>query len=52
MFIYAIDAHSTKDFIVDINANDITKESKIVFQIVRTDRNPADIIRFNKNQHP
>jgi len=45
--IYSIDAHTTKEYLVDINANKVSTESKVGFRIVRTDKNPTDIISFD-----
>lgn len=38
-----INAHSTKDYIVEINGENIQKKSRIIFKIVRTENNPPGI---------
>jgi len=45
--IYELDAHSTKEFFVEIDANRIKQKSKVDFQIVRTATEPADVISFD-----
>jgi tetratricopeptide (TPR) repeat protein len=45
--IYELDAHSTKEFFVEIDATNLKKKSKVVFKIVRTDKEQADIISFD-----
>ena len=47
LILYDIDAHATREFSVDINANNMQQHSKAVFQIARTDRNPTDITKFD-----
>jgi tetratricopeptide (TPR) repeat protein len=46
-YIYELDAHSTKEFIIEINADKITQNSLAIFQIVRTSTEPTDIISFD-----
>ncbi len=45
--VYDIDAHSTKEFIVEINANKAHEKSKVVFKIGRSSKKPADILHFD-----
>ena len=47
IYIYDVDAHSTKELIANINANNMRKKSKVVFEIVRTDKKSADIVSFD-----
>jgi tetratricopeptide (TPR) repeat protein len=42
-----IDAHSTKEFFAEIDANKARQQSKVVFKIVRSDKRQADIISFD-----
>ena len=45
--IYDLDAHSTKEFIAEINANNTHQRSKLAFRIARWDREQSDIISFD-----
>jgi len=45
--IYDIDAHSTKEFFVEIDAMKCQKKSIVSFDIVRTAKEPADIVSFD-----
>lgn len=47
IIIYDVDAHSTKEYFAEINANKARQQSKIIFKIVRSDKQPADIISFD-----
>jgi len=47
IIIYDIDAHATKEFFANINAENSHQKSKILFQIVRTAKKPTDILSFD-----
>jgi len=46
-FIYDVDAHSTKELEVEVNAGNISEKSTISFKIVRIDKEPTQIVSFD-----
>jgi tetratricopeptide (TPR) repeat protein len=47
IIIYDIDAHTTKEYFAEINANNIKSRSKVNFEIVRTATEPSSIVSFD-----
>jgi Tfp pilus assembly protein PilF len=47
LIIYDVDAHSTKELNIEVDASKFKTKSRVHFQIVRSDKSPADVVSFD-----